>query len=837
MANHESSGAGAVDKPVTIRLDSNIIYGGQKGQVLSLTTDSSVVFGALPFQTPVIRTELSLFVKAASKEDALLYWTSLKKHLNKQMVFQQSENTRRRRIDYKFNIKEREVLELLEGKQKYLSVVRFHSVARVEKRFLHIPSQTILLTRLKRNYGCVCVQRKQVIMYTNTAVTTPTTLEVGTESQHWLETGDTIIIQTKDVGQIRGKVTATGDRTFTCDCEKKTGSQRGLVLVHAHWQGEELKAFEKSMPQEMSESMKNQREKLIEREQYESRRRLVSRVKDQIQQDHKYLKGRKNVLDKEQKRRKMTEDQFKVVQNYLEVLAKPPSYFKLLRYYSFQTLHSVLKTDTEELCEALVRGANLSICRRNSSEFLVDMVLYRTVYAKSTPYKARIDENVMLWDQVYTDPPLDDDGSACYIARKRCYLALLEQRQKKGNLIFNIKTEVPYNMYLPILPNHEPVLKQVGSKCMFLSDYKIVEAVCEYLLDKEVKTLHNGLPELQSGCLFLYPNNDTKLYVGNRWKVKNSDGRSFIPEEKGKDGTTHSLVVTYTERWSFASFLRKMVNKFPEGIETVYFHFGKHEILSASNLFVNWKWEFGLLEDRKLFKPQETETVEIDAKIVSAKKKVQKVQEFMKQCGKDNQCYVLASNRETKKLLLEDLRAEGPELPEGAVSCILYENEPPRLSRVMSSETEKKWQPHNTIDVSIATIAEISIFGPKRRVYLVGDSWSPANREKAKELAVEELIEVERLNEEQQSNDSSIWNFKLSVKSTEITNDRSSGFFDIFKALYEQRKPVMEAAEALREQQVEDGRIARNKAMAKELAERRKRTAEEAGIGRDDDLF
>ena len=137
MANHESSGAGAVDKPVTIRLDSNIIYGGQKGQVLSLTTDSSVVFGALPFQTPVIRTELSLFVKAASKEDAVLYWTSLKKHLNKQIVFQQSENTRRRRIDYKFNIKEREVLELLEGKQKYLSVVRFHSVARVEKRFLH----------------------------------------------------------------------------------------------------------------------------------------------------------------------------------------------------------------------------------------------------------------------------------------------------------------------------------------------------------------------------------------------------------------------------------------------------------------------------------------------------------------------------------------------------------------------------------------------------------------------------------------------------------------------------------------------------------------------------
>lgn len=561
-----------------------------------------------------------------------------------------------------------------------------------------------------------------------------------------------------------------------------------------------------------------------------------------------------------EKKKIMNKDKEKVVLYYLTLLTKAVEYFKLWKYYTCSTLEYILDLETKEKREQLLFYANANNCKENlrtvapdiplgmgaaetegrlltyendknkeqyeyeqyEDLFAPDLPLYNHVFTIQRAYESLMDENLSLWKHVYKENVVSEIED-----RMKIYKTLLTNRYQSGHWSFFDKEDAvsrsgwTYLMVVDPLEGHRthpcraPVLKSIGNnRFMFFDDFRVVEKLCNYLLkdDRKIMVCNGGIPELDSSFQILYPNTETKEHVKSSWAPAVDDSHAKTAKS--------SILVAHAERWSLPLLVRRMCCH--DEANKVYLHFADN-IMTASDLNIaSWKPAIDTMVEKYPEKFCNVDTLQIKEPIVLEEEEEMEgeLSKWLKE-RKNKSSYVLVPDRSSKTKLLESVKDKAFKIPKGTELCKL-DTEPSLYHEKRNLEYTVK----NTVVVQIATIAEVSIFGGRETVYLAGGPWQKEMREKAKQLCTGKLITVRR---KENCGVKSPWNYHEGEDEFKATV-RESALYEVYTALHRKKQGSEQANEEANEEAAKKGHLTHLKAKAKELAERRKRTAEEAGL-------
>ena len=528
----------------------------------------------------------------------------------------------------------------------------------------------------------------------------------------------------------------------------------------------------------------------------------------------------------------------KFILYYLGFYQRGPLYFELCRFYSWKTLEYVLNIDTEEQCQTVLLYAN----RRPA---VPDYPLYCPRFTKQVVYRDRLDENIKLWKQVY-----ETDTVTAIEARTESWALVNKHRRQEGNRLLPLSEDkVCPELYEGIevfSPVTDIVSLQILSKLsagsyMLKEDHDLTFEFLSFLRGRDSRLCDGGVPDLDEfpDCEFVFPNTSIEksckaLWDRAKWKPK----QVALSPLTTATTTPTSLCFCFVERWPMALLVRTIKAVEARAGDTLkHLLFHVHDAgmeIATTHAVVDWLKDLEEIREKlhcELLPYEDTVVpwtpdslrplpppvlLNLDKQIV--------VQWFTDHVAKREDEYILAPNRAVQKKLMETL---GDTPLQGALLC-----KKALRPRLLKNSSKAKWLEKGTINLTIATYADISIFGKKKRVILCGGPWNEETLDRAKSMALEAVVLIKR---KPTCGMRSLWNFSEDHGIFQNTNKvyRESGLYTVMELTLKR-----EAAERLKtrdeaEESSED-RIARLKRVGAELAEKReaarKRTAEEAGL-------
>jgi hypothetical protein len=519
---------------------------------------------------------------------------------------------------------------------------------------------------------------------------------------------------------------------------------------------------------------------------------------------------------------------------YLGFYQRGPLFFELCRFYSWKTLEYVLKIDTEEQCETLLLYAN-------RTPAVPDYPLYCMRLTKQVVYGDRLDENLKLWKHVYPK-----DTVKAIEARTESWALVNKHRRQEGNRLLPLPEDKVcrelyegIDVYSPA--TDEVVSLQILSKLsagsyMLKEDYELTLEFLSLVRARDSRLCEGGVPDLDDypDCEFMFPNTSIEKSCKALWdKTKWNCPKSTV---FGNGGTTpESVCFCFVERWPMALLVKtiKAVEARAGGCDEVknllfHVHDAGMEI-ATTHTVVDWLKDLEEIREKlhcELLPYEDTVVpwtplrplpppvlLNLDTELV--------VQWFTDHVAKREDEYILAPNRAVQKKLMETL---GGTPLQGALLC-----KKALRPRLFNNSSKAKWLEKGTMKLTIATYADISIFGAKKRVLLCGGPWNTETLDRAKSMALEAVVLIKR---KPTCGVKSLWNFSEDHDSFQKTNKvyRESGLYAVMELTLKR-----EAAERLKTrdeaEESSEERIARLKSKTKELAEKReaarKRTLKE----------
>ena len=538
---------------------------------------------------------------------------------------------------------------------------------------------------------------------------------------------------------------------------------------------------------------------------------------------------------------------------YALLLQKPKEYFKLCSYFSGPCMWWCFKE--EYLCK---KATEFYQHVHDNLKVLDQFLYYGSPFTDGVVYDKRIEECMDLWQYV-KNGVVKSRLDVCL----RVYKSFLEQRNTNGNWLIDrtdcttlkdVPEHVITKYFTKAYSFRQPVLVELYPTLYSFYEEHVVEkelvhhlqANYTVLLDQQLSK--DFKEQVRRGTVLLeYPNrcieDRLSMFLLDACKQETpvSYNRKVLVRALKESNHRHqhvSVCFVLCDYFSL-SLLNRLFGEWRHALKFFLLVLEPLQFVSARDLLPNWRrevndWQnIGTIDEVnstnvKLFNevPDGTQFRLGNAKKVEELTSYASGIEFMRTVDLDTS-YVLVPNKGLKKSIEGILRGKtlyyGYTLNRKGKKPIFYEDgysegsllrsfeEKPRLFSV--TKGSKRIEKHNLV-VTIATVAEVAIFGQRETVYLIGGDWEDSALKAAEALASERVYRLKLPNPD------SVWNFKPhGKKKGSSARNRSAMHWLTVQGMKDElvEKEKKEAQDELRRTEKENDRKSHLKRKSREL--------------------